>query len=286
MLGLAALLLIAGHARWEWLSALEQRLSPGATPFYWLADIPARIVGWGGNNLRDHRWLASENETLRKENLILQAKVAQMASLSAENARLRALLNSATHVDDSVLIAELIGVSPDPLRHLVVIDKGSEAGLFVGQAVIDAHGLVGQVVEVSRWFSRVLLITDSAHAVPVQVNRNGVRAVADGGGRIDELTLSHVAATTDIVVGDLLVTSGLGGIFPSGYPVAVVTAVEEDPGSPFLQVEARPLAHLDRSRHLLLVFSDRGGSQPSAAGEGDETGEEGATAAPEAPVAP
>lgn len=254
-MGALALVLIAGQFRWQWLRDMEATVSVVATPFYWLADIPSRVSGWSLHNLRDWRSLAQENGALRKENLILQAKVAQMASLGAENARLRQLLNSATHVDDSVLIAELIAVSPDPLRHVVIVDKGSEAGVYEGQAVIDAHGLVGQVVEVSAWFSRVLLITDTAHAVPVQVNRNGVRAVADGGGRLDELTLSHVAATTDIVAGDLLTTSGLGGVFPVGYPVAVVTEVSEDPGDAFLRVTARPLAHLDRSRHLLLVFS-------------------------------
>src|SRR5699024_569966 len=124
-----------------------------------------------------------------------------------------------------------------------MLNKGSEVGVYEGQAVIDDPGLVGQVVAVSAYFSRVLVITDAAHAVPVQVNRNGVRAIAEGGGRLDQLTLSHVAATTDIVEGDLLTTSGLGGLFPPGYPVAVVTAVTEDPGDPFLLVTAQPLAH-------------------------------------------
>ncbi len=265
MLGVAALLLIAGHFRWEGLERVESAFSVVATPFYWLADVPSRISQWSHHNLRDWRSLAAENERLRKDNLILQAKVTKMASLAAENARLRQLLNSATHLDDSVLIAELIGVSPDPLRHVVVINKGSEDGVYDSQPVIDAHGLVGQVVEVSAHFSRVLVITDSAHAVPVQVNRNGVRAIAEGGGRLDQLTLSHVAATTDIVAGDLLTTSGLGGVFPPGYPVAVVTEVTEDPGDQFLQVTARPLAHLDRSRHLLLVFSENGVPGPEAA---------------------
>jgi rod shape-determining protein MreC len=265
VLGVAALLLIAGHFRWEGLERVESAFSVVATPFYWLADVPSRISQWSHHNLRDWRSLAAENERLRKDNLILQAKVTKMASLAAENARLRQLLNSATHLDDSVLIAELIGVSPDPLRHVVVINKGSEDGVYDSQPVIDAHGLVGQVVEVSTYFSRVLVITDSAHAVPVQVNRNGVRAIAEGGGRLDQLTLSHVAATTDIVAGDLLTTSGLGGVFPPGYPVAVVTEVTEDPGDQFLQVTARPLAHLDRSRHLLLVFSENGVPGPEAA---------------------
>lgn len=256
MLSLAALLLIGAYLRWDGFREIESRLSVIATPLYWLADMPARIGIWSDHNLRDWRSLAEHNEQLRQDNLILQAKVARMAALAAENARLRQLLNSATLVDDGVLVAEITGISPDPLRHLVVIDKGSEAGVSVGQAVIDAHGLAGQVVEASPWFSRVLLITDGTHAVPVQVNRNGVRAIAEGGGRIDELEVVNVAATTDIREGDLLVTSGLGGRFPVGYPVAVVTEVTEAPGEPFVRVRARPTARLDQSRHLLLIFPE------------------------------
>lgn len=228
-----------------------------ATPFYWLADLPYRITSWGGHTLRDWSSLQEENEQLRERTLILEAKVAKMASLSAENARLRQLLNSSAHLDDSVLIAELIGVSSDPLRHIVIVNKGRDAGVYVGQAVIDARGLVGQVLEVSAYFSRVMLITDSTHAVPVQVNRNGVRAIAEGTGMIDELTLAHVASTMDIRVGDLLVTSGLGGHFPAGYPVAVVTAVDAS-SNDFMKVKARPSALLDQSRYLLLIFREKG----------------------------
>jgi rod shape-determining protein MreC len=256
VLSLGALLLIGGYLRSEWLREIEARLSVIATPLYWLADLPSRAGIWGEHNLRDWRNMAQHNEQLRQENLILQAKVARMAALAAENARLRQLLNSATLVEDSVLVAEITGVSPDPLRHLVVIDKGAQAGAFIGQAVIDANGLAGQVVEASPWFSRVLLITDTTHALPVQVNRNGVRAIAEGSGRIDELELVNVAATTDIKVGDLLVTSGLGGRFPAGYPVAVVSEVTEASGEPFVRVRAQPTARLDQSRHLLLIFPE------------------------------
>lgn len=256
MLSALALLLIIGQMRWQWLREFESNLSVIATPFYWLADTPYRIKDWGSHTLRDWRSLAKENEELRRETLILRARVAKMAALSAENARLRQLLNSSSHLDDSVLIAELIAVAPDPLRHVVVINKGRDADVYVGQAVIDAHGLVGQVIEVSAFFSRVLLITDGTHAVPVQVNRNGVRAIAEGTGLIDELQLTHVASTTDIQEGDLLVTSGLGGRFPAGYPVAVVSKVIKDSGQPFIKVNARPTAHLDQSRHLLLIFRE------------------------------
>ena len=228
-----------------------------ATPFYWLADLPYRVTAWGGHTLRDWSSLQKENEELRQRTLVLEAKVEKMASLSAENARLRQLLNSSAHLDDSVLIAEMIGVSSDPSRHIVIINKGRDVGVYVGQAVIDARGLVGQVIEVSTYFSRVMLITDSTHAVPVQVNRNGVRAIAEGTGAIDELTLTHIAATMDIRVGDLLVTSGLGGHFPSGYPVAVVTSVDAS-SSNFMKVTARPSALLDQSRYLLLIFREKG----------------------------
>ena len=149
------------------------------------------------------------------------------------------------------------GKPSDPLRHIVVINKGRDAGVYVGQAVIDARGLAGQVIEVSAYFSRVMLITDSTHAVPVQVNRNGVRAIAEGTGMIDELTLTHVASTMDIRVGDLLVTSGLGGHFPTGYPVAVVTAIDNS-SNDFMKVKARPSALLDQSRYLLLIFREKG----------------------------
>ncbi|MFT3928724.1 MAG: rod shape-determining protein MreC [Spongiibacteraceae bacterium] len=268
VLGVLAFLLIFGRTQWPWLREVESRFSVLATPFYWLADLPYRIVSWGGHTLRDWSSLQEENKELRERTLILEAKVEKMASLSAENARLRQLLNSSAHLDDSVLIAELIGVSSDPLRHIVIINKGRDAGVYVGQAVIDARGLVGQVVEVSAYFSRVMLITDSTHAVPVQVNRNGVRAIAEGTGMIDELTLTHVASTMDVKVGDLLVTSGLGGHFPAGYPVAVITAVDTS-SNDFMKVKARPNALLDQSRYLLLIFREKGAlpEYPDLSGE-------------------
>jgi rod shape-determining protein MreC len=261
LLCLLAFVLIFGSMQWPWLRSIESNLSVLATPFYWFADLPHRLRDWGSHSLRDWNSLHEENAELRQQTLILQAKVEKMAALSAENTRLRQLLNSSAHLDDSVLIAELIGVSSDPLRHIVVINKGRDAGVYVGQAVIDARGLVGQVVEVSAYFSRVMLITDSTHAVPVQINRNGVRAIADGVGMIDELQLSHVATSADVRVGDLLVTSGLGGHFPPGYPVAVVTSVDNSSSS-FMKIRARPAALLDQSRHLLLIFRERS-SQPA-----------------------
>jgi rod shape-determining protein MreC len=224
-------------------------------PFYWVADIPARVTNWGKENFVTRASLSEENQRLRAEALLLEGEVQQLAALRAENVRLRALLNSSALLQDDVLVAELIGVSPDPTRHIVVLNKGSADGVFVGQPLIDANGLMGQVVEASPNSARVLLITDTAHAIPVQVNRNGVRAIAEGVGRLDRLELRHVASTEDIAVGDLLVSSGLGGRFPVGYPVATVTEVIADPGQPFARITAEPRAALSRSRHVLLVFN-------------------------------
>ena len=242
------------------MSVTRAVLSSLVYPIHWLSDLPSRIGHWGERNLVSRATLLEENRELRNESVMLEARVQQMASLRAENVRLRALLNSSALVQDDVLVAELVGISPDPTRHLVLLNKGSTNGVFLGQPLSDAHGLMGQVVEVSLGHCRVLLLTDASHAIPVQVNRNGVRAIAEGVGRLDQLELSHVALTEDIRVGDLLVSSGLGGRFPAGYPVAEVTGVVRNPSRSFAAVSAKPMAALNRSRHVLLIFT--GGTEP------------------------
>jgi len=226
-----------------------------ASPIHWVANLPARFGEWTEAHIQSRTHILEENERLQRENLILQGRSQQMASLQAENIRLRALLNSSALLRDDVLVAELIGVSPDPERLQLLLNKGERDGVFVGQPLIDADGLMGQIVEVSSGSSRALLITDVTHSVPVQVNRNGVRAIAEGTGAMGSLEIRHVSSSTDIQPGDLLVTSGLGGRFPEGYPVAVVKEVERDAGEPFARVVAVPTAALDRSRHVLLVFT-------------------------------
>ncbi len=252
--GVLALLLIVADLRFNQLATTRSVLSGLALPFYWVADVPARIGAWGKENFVTRSSLLEENASLRSESLLLKSQLQQMAALRAENGRLRELLNSSALVQDDVLVAELIGISPDPVRHQVVLNKGEGDGVYMGQPLLDASGLMGQVVQVGAGSARVLLITDATHAVPVQVNRNGVRAIAEGVGRLDQLELRHVAATTDIEAGDLLVTSGLGQRFPEGYPVAEVVSVERDPGQAFARVVARPMAQLNRSRHVLLVY--------------------------------
>jgi rod shape-determining protein MreC len=253
---LLVVVLIIADLRFRKLETTRSLLDTVATPIYWIADLPTRLGDWSDTHIQSRTDLLEENERLRRENLVVQGRSHQMSSLQAENVRLRGLLNSSAILRDDVLVAELIGVSPDPMRHQLVLNKGEVDDVFVGQPLIDAAGLMGQVVEVGVSNSRVLLITDATHSIPVQVNRNGVRAIAEGTGSLGTLEIRHVSATTDIREGDLLVTSGLGGRFPVGYPVAVVSVVERDPGQAFARILAVPSAALDRSRHVLLVFTD------------------------------
>lgn len=255
LLSAIAFLLIFGSSKIPFLAKFEAQLSVIAVPFYWIADIPNKLGSWSDSTFVTRETLQSENERLQAESLLLKAKVQKLASLEAENVRLRELLNSSSLVEETVLVAELVSINPDPLKHQVVVNKGSKDGVYVGQPVIDASGLTGQIIEVGTNLSQVLLITDATHALPVQVNRNGVRSIAEGVGLLHELRLRYVAATTDIREGDLLVSSGLGERFPVGYPVAVVTEVTVDPGQPFAIVTAKPSAQLNRSRHVLLVFT-------------------------------
>lgn len=249
--------LIVADLHYNKLQTARAMLDTLASPIFWIANLPTRLGEWSTTHIQSRSQLLEENERLRRENLVLQGLSQQMASLQAENVRLRKLLNSSALLRDDVLVAELIGVSPDPERLQLVLNKGERDGVFVGQPLIDADGLMGQIVEVSSGTSRALLITDVTHSVPVQVNRNGVRAIAEGTGELGSLEVRHVSSTTDIQEGDLLVTSGLGGRFPEGYPVAVVTEVERDLGEPFARVLAVPSAALDRTRHVLLVFTAR-----------------------------
>jgi rod shape-determining protein MreC len=236
------------------LQPMRSVLATIVSPIYIIAESPYQVSREARVTLSTRESLKAENTQLEQRNLELSTVAQQFVALREENARLRQLLGSRQRLGADVLVAELIGVVPSPNTYQVEIDKGADDGAFVGQAVIDAEGLFGQVVEVARFSSRVMLVIDAAHAVPVQVNRNDFRSIAAGTGRTDRLELEYVPVTADIRVGDLLVTSGLGGHFPRGYPVGEVTAVVVDPTMTYAQVTAKPSAALDRSRHVLLVY--------------------------------
>jgi rod shape-determining protein MreC len=199
----------------------------------------------------------------------------------------RALLDSTSKVGDQVLIAEIVAVDMDRFRHRVVINRGSANGAFVGQALIDAHGVVGQVTRDRGASAEALLITDPDHAVPTQVVRTGLRTIAVGTGDLERLSLPFVARNSDIRRGDVLVTSGLGGTFPAGYPVGTVSEVRGDSGEPFLAVTATPAARVDRVREVLLVIPQpQPPPAPPAQDQQPATAEAPAATAPQAPAAP
>lgn len=257
LFGLLAIVLILLGLFTDVLDKPRSHLVDFARPLYQIADWPRRINEWRRETFVSRSELLQENKRLKTELLIHQRKLQQLASLSAENVRLRQLLNATELLEDDVLVAELIGVSPNPLSHTLVLNRGEQDGVYTGQPVLDAHGLLGQVIEVGQRSARVLLLTDPSHALPVQVNRNGVRTIAEGTGDMGLLKLRHVSNTTDIQEGDLLVSSGLGQRFPAGYPVATVAWVTRDPGQPFADIYAKPMAQMDRARNVLLVFDTK-----------------------------
>lgn len=227
-------------------------------PVQLIAETPYFLSDAAGDLFATRADMLQRNAELNRKILELSQISQQYLGLKTENERLRELLGSQARIPAQVLIAELVAVIPAPNTHQIIIDKGAADDVRVGQAVIDAAGLFGQIVEVELYSSRVLLITDVTHAVPVQVNRNGVRSIAGGTGRLDRLELENVPITADIREGDLLETSGLGGRFPPGYPVGIVDSVVIETTSSFAMVSVRPNAALDRSRHVLVVFSDSG----------------------------
>lgn len=255
----------------DYLDGIRGSLNILVTPIFYVAELPANTSDALSEMFSSRERMQEDLRNLNQRLLLLQVKTEKMASLSAENARLRNLLGSSEKLEDNVLVAELIGTSPDPESFIVMLDKGRQDGVYLGQPLLDAEGLMGQIVEVNRYTSRALLITDVSHSVPVQVNRNNLRLIAAGSGKINELELKHVQDTADIRIGDLLVSSGLGQRFPVGYPVGIVTQVTHDPGQPFAVVKAVPSAHLDRSRHLLLVFTaEQMAARKSRSGELDD----------------
>ncbi|PNA05019.1 MULTISPECIES: rod shape-determining protein MreC [Pseudomonas] len=256
VLAVLSVALMVVDARFSLLKPVRSQASLVLMDAYWITDLPGRLWEGIASQFGSRTELVAENEKLKSENLLLQGRMQKLAALTEQNVRLRELLNSSALVNEKVEVAELIGMDPNPFTHRIIINKGERDGVVLGQPVLDARGLMGQVVELMPYTSRVLLLTDSTHSIPVQVNRNGLRAIASGTGNPERLELRHVADTADVKEGDLLVSSGLGQRFPAGYPVATVKEVIHDSGQPFAIVRAVPTAALNRSRYLLLVFSD------------------------------
>lgn len=251
-----SLALITADQHQTFLYPLRATLSVLVYPIQYLVSIPVEISQNGFESISTYSRAIEENRKLRNDQLVLKSQLLRFSALEKENIRLRALLETSFKLGEQVLIAELLSVNLVPYQHVVMINKGKRFSVYTGQPVVDAYGIVGQVIRANPLNSEVILVTDPNHAIPVEINRNGLRTIAVGSGQIDQLRLPYLSNSTDIVKGDLLVTSGLGGTFPQGYPVAKVTEVSPQPGQSFSRVIAEPVAHLDRSRELLLVWTN------------------------------
>jgi len=236
------------------LNPFREILASAIYPLQKLVNAPTQAAKNFAVVFSSHAHLLAVNEELRKEQLLLEAKLLKFAELEHENLRLRGLLDTSFKLGEQVMIAELLSVNVVPYEHIVVINKGSRFGVYPGQPAMDANGVVGQVLRVTPYSAEVILITDPNHAIPVQVKRNGLRTIAQGTGQIGSLSLPYLSSNADIQTGDLLVTSGMGGVFPQGYPVATVTAMTGQ-SSQSSKFSAAPVASLDRNRELLLVWN-------------------------------
>jgi len=225
-------------------------------------ELPGDAVAW----LSTRNALIRESESLRHQLLVLGSRIERLQELEGENRRLRELLESSARIEDRVLVASVLGVDIDPTSSGLVLDKGTQHGIRSGQSVIDADGILGQVQHAGPISSTVVLITDTSHALPVVLSRNGLRSVAVGGGPTGDLDLAYVPKDADIEVGDLLVSSGLGGRFPAGYPAATVVRVETARAGSYAEVRLRPLANLKRAREVLVVFPSDGATEGTDAG--------------------
>lgn len=268
---LSIVLLIVDH-RENHLDAVRKAIGATVYPLRILVDAPVSSWRWIRENTTERNELLLEIGRLNAERLLTHARLQRFTALESENARLRAMLDATAKVRDQVQVAEIMSVSSNPYRHILVINKGTRDGVFNGQAMIDAEGVVGQVIEAGLLSSHGVLISDPDHALPVEVNRNGLRTIAVGTGEFNRLELPFLPNNADIEEGDLLVTSGLGGAFPPGYPVAIVDSVARIPQGPFAEVTAKPSAQLNQVRELMLISS-------AAADDGGETGDEAAEGA-------
>ncbi|MGM3172787.1 rod shape-determining protein MreC [Dickeya lacustris] len=251
---ITAIVVIFADSRLGTFVKIRTYMDTAVSPFYFLANGPRALLDDLSVNLTSREQLARENVALRQELLMKNSDLLLLGQFRQENARLRELLGSPLRQEEQKMVTQVLSSGTDPYSDQVVIDKGNVNGVYEGQPVISDKGVVGQVVAVGQFTSRVLLICDASHALPIQVLRNDIRVIAAGNGCTEDLQLEHLPNNTDIRVGDVLVTSGLGGRFPEGYPVAVVSSVKVDTQRAYTVIQAHPTAELQRLRYLLLMW--------------------------------
>ena len=251
-----SILLIVVDLNSDKLNPVRNALSVLTYPVQYIVDAPTRLFNNSVDSFGSYQQLVVENAELKQQHLINNAQLLKFAALEKENIRLRSLLNSSIKLSDQVLVAELMSVNLEPYEHIVVVNKGSQFGVHKGQSVLDDSGIIGQVTKALPLTAEIILITDPNHAIPVQVNRNGLHTIAIGSGQLNRLSLPFLPNNSDIRAGDLLVTSGLGGVFPQGYPVAVVESFAQQPDKPFAVIHAVPKAALNTNREVLIVWNN------------------------------
>ncbi|MDQ7015911.1 MAG: rod shape-determining protein MreC [Gammaproteobacteria bacterium] len=252
-MALSAAAMLTDH-RHQHLQEVRNSLSQALYPLQYLVNLPSRLANWSSEIFSSHGQLLQENQRLKQQQLLLQARLQKLEIIDSENARLRELLHASFKVGENVLVAEMLAVDMDPYRQQVVINKGSNDDAYEGQPLIDAHGIIGQIIHAYPYSSEALLLTDLSHSIPAQLNRNGLRTIVSGTGKTNQLELLYISNSADIRIGDRIISSGLGRIFPANYPIGVVSSVKHYPGRDFVEAYATPSAHVGRSREVLLVW--------------------------------
>jgi rod shape-determining protein MreC len=262
---LLALGLIIFDKRYDHLGEIRRFLSVVAYPVQIAVSSPFQGWDWFRESVSSRETLRADKAKLEAELRLANFRLQRYEALEAESQRLRALRENTAGVANRFVIGNIMDLDIDAFRERVLVDKGARDGVFVGQAVLDAGGVFGQVARVGELTSEVILVSDGTHAIPVQVNRNGLRTIAVGTGDMTRLKLPYLSTSADVIAGDLLVTSGLGGGFPAGYPVGTITEVKRDPSQSLAEVEVRPAAALDRSREVMFVWLTPEAAAPSSA---------------------
>lgn len=250
-------LMITDH-RDRALSGIRSGFSVVVAPVQLAIDYPVRVLGWAGSFLVSKKALIAENMQLRYQQAMLEARLQKFLALQTENTELKQLLATSTKAHYRAMAAQILAVDTTSSRQLLVLDKGSRDDVSVGQPVLDAKGVMGQIIDVGPMTSTVLLISDSKCAIPVRNDRTGERAILVGTNNMSHLSLINLPKTSSIVKGDLLVTSGLGRLYPEGYPVGRVEEIVNMTGDDFIKVTVSPVALLNRSRLVLLIWPDSG----------------------------
>ena len=237
----------------KYLNTLRSYLSAAVYPVHVLVNTPKNLFSAISGNINKQEKLDLINQDIKKENIILKSKIQQIYKLESENKRLRALLDSKPEHQNELIFAEIVSINNDVNKHRIMINKGSRENVYSGDVVSDSKGIIGQIIRDHIFGSEVLLITDPEHAIPIEVARNGLRSIAIGVGNYDHIVLNYLPISADINKGDVLITSGLGGKYPEGYPVATVESIANLSGEPFLEIEAKPFAELQNINEVWVI---------------------------------